>query len=237
MSAAVEQPCSVCGQPATSRCQRCAGASIGTSYCSREHQRLVWFMHKRICGRRPVSLPPLSPDEAKEVKEKLAVPLVPGMHATSIEGVLQRRYPLCSAQIRVLVESVTEGSPAPSKPNLLFVSTCTIRNCLAAHYDPDNDDEVVPPLCSVAQHFMGINDVLIKHRMNPADCFGEAWDEELFNHVKYTLAALVAWGQQKPGDEALLADVRKEVQQQCWRLRMSLLDSGGLYDSETQRFR
>ncbi|GAA6062906.1 hypothetical protein JCM10212_004355 [Sporobolomyces blumeae] len=53
--------CVVCGEPTTKR--RSACAAHGTNYmwfCSQEHQKLVWKVHRQVCGER--SNPFLWPD-------------------------------------------------------------------------------------------------------------------------------------------------------------------------------
>ncbi|GAA5847923.1 hypothetical protein JCM5353_004482 [Sporobolomyces roseus] len=45
--------CVCCGEETATRCSECA--KYGTDwmfFCSREHQKLVWYLHKRVCGKR-----------------------------------------------------------------------------------------------------------------------------------------------------------------------------------------
>lgn len=39
--------CIVCGEAASERCGNCT--DFASNYCSREHQRLNWRIHKRLC--------------------------------------------------------------------------------------------------------------------------------------------------------------------------------------------
>ncbi|GAA5990867.1 hypothetical protein JCM10908_000056 [Rhodotorula pacifica] len=57
--------CIVCGAPATSRCPPCWDAGIVTPFCSRDHQKLVWFGHRDSCGDNacPFLPPPLTDSE------------------------------------------------------------------------------------------------------------------------------------------------------------------------------
>ncbi|GAA6037392.1 hypothetical protein JCM8097_008547 [Rhodosporidiobolus ruineniae] len=54
--------CAVCSATTTSRCSACKEVF----FCSKDHQRLLWFTHKYLCGRDPVVFfcPPLFSHEA-----------------------------------------------------------------------------------------------------------------------------------------------------------------------------
>ncbi|GAA6027626.1 hypothetical protein JCM8097_007953 [Rhodosporidiobolus ruineniae] len=62
MSDADPHKCCVCSQPAANRCSACARAGIDRFFCSQEHQKLVYKVHKTLCGEKakPFLLPPLS---------------------------------------------------------------------------------------------------------------------------------------------------------------------------------
>ncbi|GAA6041174.1 hypothetical protein JCM8097_004152 [Rhodosporidiobolus ruineniae] len=71
MDNAATQGCWICGKEDSERCSACAKAGINIFFCSSEHQRLVWPIHKLFCGpgkANPFTLPPLSPEEAVEVR-------------------------------------------------------------------------------------------------------------------------------------------------------------------------
>ncbi|GAA5881272.1 hypothetical protein JCM3774_002873 [Rhodotorula dairenensis] len=66
MGALVKQECCVCGEPSTMRCGACAKAGVNLYFCSTEHQKLVWFAHKPVCGPGKADftvLPNLTPVE------------------------------------------------------------------------------------------------------------------------------------------------------------------------------
>ncbi|GAA6043791.1 hypothetical protein JCM8097_007708 [Rhodosporidiobolus ruineniae] len=69
MSQSTSGPCLVCGEETTSRCEACRQAGIDLFFCSREHQKLVWFVHKVVCGPRsnPFLWPPFLAEEVEEV--------------------------------------------------------------------------------------------------------------------------------------------------------------------------
>ncbi|GAA5975768.1 hypothetical protein JCM5350_000725 [Sporobolomyces pararoseus] len=64
--------CVVCGKESSTRCGQCS--AHGTKYmffCGPEHQRLVWFLHRKVCGPRsnPFTVPPLTEAEEEEFYE------------------------------------------------------------------------------------------------------------------------------------------------------------------------
>ncbi|GAA5824648.1 hypothetical protein JCM5353_000789 [Sporobolomyces roseus] len=59
--------CVVCGKETFDRCSECArGGVTWMCFCSREHQKLLWSIHKRVCGGR-FEWPALGPDEVVEM--------------------------------------------------------------------------------------------------------------------------------------------------------------------------
>ncbi|GAA5963673.1 hypothetical protein JCM8115_004237 [Rhodotorula mucilaginosa] len=58
--------CFVCGQSTRNRCSSCAKAGLDIAFCSTEHQKLVWPVHKLVCGpgkARPFRHPTLNDAE------------------------------------------------------------------------------------------------------------------------------------------------------------------------------
>ncbi|GAA6041154.1 hypothetical protein JCM8097_004142 [Rhodosporidiobolus ruineniae] len=63
--------CWVCAEPAELRCQSCGEAGVDIVFCSREHQRAVWPIHRFFCGpgkAKPFLFPALSTEEADMAK-------------------------------------------------------------------------------------------------------------------------------------------------------------------------
>ncbi|BGP39522.1 hypothetical protein JCM10449v2_003473 [Rhodotorula kratochvilovae] len=50
MASVDAQPCLVCREKTIQRCSACVKAGIDLFFCSTEHQKLVWFAHKAVCG-------------------------------------------------------------------------------------------------------------------------------------------------------------------------------------------
>ncbi|GAA5851932.1 hypothetical protein JCM5353_006564 [Sporobolomyces roseus] len=62
--------CVVCGQITSTRCSECSRHGTQWMYfCSKEHQRLIWPAHKRVCGPRsePFHWPLLSDKEVETI--------------------------------------------------------------------------------------------------------------------------------------------------------------------------
>ncbi|BGP39504.1 hypothetical protein JCM10449v2_003455 [Rhodotorula kratochvilovae] len=59
----------VCGEKTKSRCSNCKRAGIDLFFCSPEHQKLVWPVHKLVCGpgkANPFRFPKLTAKEAED---------------------------------------------------------------------------------------------------------------------------------------------------------------------------
>ncbi|GAA5853642.1 hypothetical protein JCM9279_005086 [Rhodotorula babjevae] len=70
MTSPTAQPCLICGTPTKNRCSSCAKAGIDLFFCSRDHQKLVWKVHRIDCGpgkAHPVVVPPLEEAEVPKV--------------------------------------------------------------------------------------------------------------------------------------------------------------------------
>ncbi|TNY22429.1 hypothetical protein DMC30DRAFT_415096 [Rhodotorula diobovata] len=77
MSAKWDDTCLVCGIKAGNRCSSCSKAGINLAFCSPEHQKLVWKVHRRVCGpgkANPFTWPLLSEAEAEEALKHLHRP-------------------------------------------------------------------------------------------------------------------------------------------------------------------
>ncbi|GAA5942342.1 hypothetical protein JCM10213_004144 [Rhodosporidiobolus nylandii] len=73
MAAQQGGPCCVCGFETVLRCGECSKAGFELYVCSREHQKLIWPVHKLVCWPRsnPFLWPDLSPEELDDAKQNL----------------------------------------------------------------------------------------------------------------------------------------------------------------------
>ncbi|GAA5917415.1 hypothetical protein JCM6882_000854 [Rhodosporidiobolus microsporus] len=116
MSFPVSGKCCVCARVTSTRCSACGDAGIGIFFCSREHQKLVYFAHKKVCGERanPFLWPDLSEEEAEEAGETLDDnPDHSGLRFLSLRQEVGLRYPhLAGHGLPSLIRSLTSPSPA-----------------------------------------------------------------------------------------------------------------------------
>ncbi|GAA6023545.1 hypothetical protein JCM10207_005711 [Rhodosporidiobolus poonsookiae] len=63
-----EEQCCVCGTHTTLRCEACGRVGVNLRFCMREHQKLVWSAHRKVCGKSPFPFPPLSASEVAMAK-------------------------------------------------------------------------------------------------------------------------------------------------------------------------
>ncbi|GAA6019572.1 hypothetical protein JCM11491_001341 [Sporobolomyces phaffii] len=64
--------CVVCGTTCWTRCSQCTASGLDWMYfCSREHQKLVWCVHRRVCGQHAKLFvwPKLSPAEVAQASQ------------------------------------------------------------------------------------------------------------------------------------------------------------------------
>ncbi|GAA5999832.1 hypothetical protein JCM10207_005931 [Rhodosporidiobolus poonsookiae] len=69
------EPCRICGTQTSQRCSACSPHGVNLYFCSKEHQKLVWPIHKQFCGdnAHPFLWPGLTPLEASIAKQALDV--------------------------------------------------------------------------------------------------------------------------------------------------------------------
>ncbi|GAA6047081.1 hypothetical protein JCM3770_004187 [Rhodotorula araucariae] len=85
------QPCLVRGEKTMNRCSNCKNAGIDLFFCSPEHQKLVWPVHKLVCGpgkANPFLWPKLTAKEAEDAVQHKDVCIRNGI---SISELLQKQ--------------------------------------------------------------------------------------------------------------------------------------------------
>ncbi|GAA5986632.1 hypothetical protein JCM5350_008325 [Sporobolomyces pararoseus] len=79
--------CVVCGKESTTACSVCKRAGLDWMlFCSKEHQKLIWKVHKRFCGQNPFEWPILNQQEVEDAWERRNLPLFPYKSTTWIEA-------------------------------------------------------------------------------------------------------------------------------------------------------
>ncbi|BGO91089.1 hypothetical protein NBRC10512_005819 [Rhodotorula toruloides] len=87
--------CLVCGKETKNRCSSCAKAGIDLFFCSPEHQKLVWHVHRLFCGpgkANPWRWPLLSPDEVQAAIATLDLVSVTHSESKTLADQLLRIY-------------------------------------------------------------------------------------------------------------------------------------------------
>ncbi|GAA5987336.1 hypothetical protein JCM5350_005631 [Sporobolomyces pararoseus] len=68
--------CVVCGKLCSTLCSSCKKSGLDWMYyCSEEHQKLTWKVHKLACGKNPFEWPPLSAKEVNDARRMRDAPL------------------------------------------------------------------------------------------------------------------------------------------------------------------
>ncbi|GAA5855337.1 hypothetical protein JCM8547_009040 [Rhodosporidiobolus lusitaniae] len=106
----------VCGQETYERCSGCGAHGQDVLFCSREHQRLGWKHHKRICGENssPFFFPPC--DEAElELLSRAVATNVPSRWGTKWETLPQSFETLLEVPKEDFDKVVPAALSSPSK--------------------------------------------------------------------------------------------------------------------------
>ncbi|GAA5990851.1 hypothetical protein JCM10908_000044 [Rhodotorula pacifica] len=116
--------CFVCGAESTQRCSACAKDGVSVTFCSMEHQKLVWHAHKPVCGpgkAMPFTAPStMSKDELATLVSLLsyAYPAEPSTSCThpTFRHMLARKLGLREDQMtnEKLEQLFTQPEPAKS---------------------------------------------------------------------------------------------------------------------------
>ncbi|GAA6022603.1 hypothetical protein JCM10207_003920 [Rhodosporidiobolus poonsookiae] len=108
MSSMTKGDCCVFGEATDKRCSACSTAGVDLFFCSKEHQKLVWKTHGKICGlnAEPFLPPDFTIDEAAEAirhgrENSLALRCDSLVHAFLwITGLPQNLFEECAPVLR-----------------------------------------------------------------------------------------------------------------------------------------
>ncbi|GAA5888973.1 hypothetical protein JCM6882_009701 [Rhodosporidiobolus microsporus] len=131
MSSAITGKCCVCGTSTPQRCSACGSAGFNLFFCSREHQKLVYSVHKKVCGERakPFRFPPLSPMEVEIAKSHMSI----RSQTLMLEEQLKELVSDSPATFPSLIDSLAEGGTTSRPPSEVAMLTATIRNTVGCH--------------------------------------------------------------------------------------------------------
>ncbi|GAA6023540.1 hypothetical protein JCM10207_005709 [Rhodosporidiobolus poonsookiae] len=191
--------CSVCGEPTAQRCSGCGKAGIDVFFCCRDHQKLVWPAHRRVCGKSPFQFPPLTPFEVEQAdywqrRKGIVVNLSLGIFLHNwLPGKVDYKNPFLPISF---FQELGEGGKSPHSPTNTAAMLCTIRtylrDALYAANDPDSPD--VDPECGLHRYLLNplgtcstfvshLNAVIEDGRNNAVYPVDEPWFVLLMHHL------------------------------------------------------
>ncbi|KAJ8294821.1 hypothetical protein OF846_001897 [Rhodotorula toruloides] len=165
----------VCGKETKNRCSACAKAGLDLFFCSPEHQKLVWFGHKLVCGQNafPLVLPLLSADELDVALRDLDKPMLDAFDGgTDVKVSALSSAKLCTGKSREEIvadmryASTTASPHAPVRARSTQVTLLLARLACPVGYTRSPRDDL---LSSWARHQTRlINDELLPIFMTDA---------------------------------------------------------------------
>ncbi|GAA6020816.1 hypothetical protein JCM10207_001666 [Rhodosporidiobolus poonsookiae] len=114
MSTTTKGDCCVCGEETTKRCGACQSAGVDLFFCSREHQKLVWKTHGKVCGANsnPFRQPDFTHDEIELAKRHMHTVVFNNvMVVTEKDEQASRSTPLRVSPAMVLCAHIGRSSP------------------------------------------------------------------------------------------------------------------------------
>ncbi|GAA5960614.1 hypothetical protein JCM10213_006692, partial [Rhodosporidiobolus nylandii] len=111
--------CCVCGRETTQKCSACAEANFSLFFCSREHQKLIWPVHKLVCGPgrcSPFLWPKLTKYEAEEAKQHFDTPYDPSTPSSTLSTRLVHDNGVPADGCAAFLGEITEGRPSTLSP-------------------------------------------------------------------------------------------------------------------------
>ncbi|PRQ72403.1 hypothetical protein AAT19DRAFT_16327 [Rhodotorula toruloides] len=195
--------CLVCGNETKNRCSRCLEAGLDVFFCSPEHQKMVWFAHRAVCGpgkANPPLFPELTPAELADVLTRRDVQ-VPALAITT-ESSAARAHPdavtlanLFELHERDSFEHIAESASGPvndcSKlPNKPLVLAHIRSACLSGSISSSVSLRPTFIIDQVSKLLSRISTHLVAHGVQPRQVTSTSWWSPLV-HRLYVLAALV----------------------------------------------
>ncbi|GAA5876041.1 hypothetical protein JCM8547_003539 [Rhodosporidiobolus lusitaniae] len=122
------------------------GAGFDLLFCSREHQKLVWFAHEYFCGvGKPFKFPLLSSLEVEQAKPLLFQPTGPPEPLHTMAGRLAYSVNISPDQTPMALKALQEGRSPLFSSHQLCQCLCMIRSTTLG-YSPNSiiDISLVP---------------------------------------------------------------------------------------------
>ncbi|BGP15776.1 hypothetical protein JCM10213v2_003765 [Rhodosporidiobolus nylandii] len=229
--------CCVCGKETDQRCGACETVDTSLFFCSRDHQKLIWFAHKRVCGKPGFEHPRLTAEEASYAEAnrlETAITFKGGQRYTFPEFLHEYfRLPLNSDRADVLVAQLVlsrlaEGADSPYPPDLIQMLLQSVRYAAETARLSQKDDPGAYPFERVASFTLNL-----QTRSLPTPDAG--WFA-VFQHQLLVVFALRA-AEVKHGESSTLIAYRKQAINRLCAMAVDVprSDKGGEAVSEAVR--
>ncbi|GAA5969011.1 hypothetical protein JCM11641_000808 [Rhodosporidiobolus odoratus] len=118
-SATTTGNCWVCGKKTAQRCGGCVQPDFSLFLCSKDHQKLIWPVHKLVCGDRawPFRWPLLTPKEAADAKANLAYKF-PDNKVLTLSEILKELFKFDEDHHERVVDFLTQAQGSEQHPEL-----------------------------------------------------------------------------------------------------------------------
>ncbi|GAA6043825.1 hypothetical protein JCM8097_002070 [Rhodosporidiobolus ruineniae] len=128
MASNSSRACCVCGKNASTRCPTCGQAGFDLFFCSKEHQKLVWPVHKMVCGERskPFRWPRLSQAETQQAMWQGLNAIDPSK-GSQLGDLIKDTYGLEDKYLVPLVLCLQINSASPLHPDFIDDALCLVR--------------------------------------------------------------------------------------------------------------
>ncbi|GAA6014035.1 hypothetical protein JCM10207_000214 [Rhodosporidiobolus poonsookiae] len=135
--------CCVCAIETENRCAACSAVGTDLFFCSKEHQKLVWKVHKRFCGKASFEQTLLEREEAEHAKRTAHTFTDSGNH--TLASIFSRSYSE--------IDAATQGSGVMSSrtPFQLRGDALLIRSMLGRDASYQKPDPLLGPLSLLAR--------------------------------------------------------------------------------------
>ncbi|GAA6014033.1 hypothetical protein JCM10207_000213 [Rhodosporidiobolus poonsookiae] len=154
--------CCVCAIETEIRCAACSAVGTDLFFCSKEHQKLVWKVHKRFCGKASFEHPLLEPEEAARAKRiAFARPDAHGITLARHYFGMKMKSPANERKMNAFIDAITASRHSEAEFPLMEArrNSQLIRICLLK--DPSYDER--DPLRALLAYASFFEVQLIEH--------------------------------------------------------------------------
>ncbi|GAA6041048.1 hypothetical protein JCM8097_004690 [Rhodosporidiobolus ruineniae] len=198
MDRATSGSCLACGEETTVGCGTCRRQGINLFFCSKEHQKLLWPAHKKVCGpgkANPFTWPDLTREEAAEAQSHLETKFnTSGAPQSVALGDLFRMWG-CGGKESIVIDLLIEGRPHTLEPLQRQDLLVLVRSVLFERHRGQ------PPVASDAQRALAVSSHFMQCCLTPYHLAGPLpAHHSLLHHHLLTALLLVVQEQTAPNE-------------------------------------